>query len=149
MIAATTPSHDPLPAFSIGDAIDRIDRAAPAGAMLPYVRSNARDFLKRHAGYDEWNIFLRSPFVESIGTKAIDMRWHYDGRELVLRFNAACREGAILDGRRVSEEEAVAAIIEWNQHVIRGEGRRLRERRESALLDGTVVVVAVEDEGDE
>lgn len=149
MIAATTPSHDPLPAFSIGDAIDRIDRAAPAGAMLPYVRSNARDFLKRHAGYDEWNIFLRSPFVESIGTKAIDMRWHYDGRDLVLRFNAACREGAILDGRRVSEEEAVEAVIAWNQHVIRGEGRRLRERREAALLDEMTVLDDAEGSDDE
>lgn len=139
MIAATKPSHDPLPAFSLGDAIDRIDRAAPAGAMLPYVRSNARDFLKRHAGYDEWNIFLRSPFVESIGTKAIDLRWHYDGRDLVLRFNAACREGAILDGRRVSEEDAVAAVCEWNEHVISGESRRIRERREAELLDAGVV----------
>lgn len=139
MIAATTPSHDPLPAFSIGDAIDRIYRAARAGAMLPYVRSNARDFLKRHAGYDEQNIFLRSPFVECRNRRTLDLRWYYDGHELVLQFDELSKTGAILKRRRVSEEEAVEAVCEWNEHVIRGEARRIRERNDARFLDETPV----------
>lgn len=142
MIAATKPrpAHDPLPPFTIGYVMDRIDEASPRGTMQPYVRGNARDFLLRNSGYskdhrgrDDWNIFLRAPFVECRNRRTLDLRWYYDGHELVLQFDELSKTGAILKRRRVSEEEAVAAVIAWNQHVIRGEARRIREQNDARL----------------
>lgn len=131
--------HDPMPSFHLPDVLRDLARLSLPTSVLAY--EQAASFLCRNCGYgnqcgpEKDQIFLRAPRIRYKRAFAMScqLTWLYDGHELTLAFNAQCKTGAILDGRRVSEEEAVAAVCEWNEHVICGEARRIRESREAGL----------------
>lgn len=143
--------HDPMPSCYLPEVMSDLARLCLVGCERAY--ENAANFLSRQSGWgttinsSEDLIFLRAPRIRYKRAFAMScqLTWVYDGHELTLAFNADTKTGAILDGRRVSEEEAVEAVIAWNQVVIRGEARRIREAREAELK----CIPSLDDPGDD
>ncbi len=129
--------HDPMPSCYLPTVLNELAMRAPAGSEKAYER--AACFMCTHSGYgpkaeSSDQIFVRAPRVRYRrcygGPVKCYLTWVYDGHELTLWFEET---GITLDGRRVSDEQAVAAVIAWNDHVLRGEGRRIRLQREATL----------------